>query len=140
METICIRVTQPRRVVLRARVEGFDLAVQCRLVPGENDVKLKLWNQVKDQEATQMFMEEGVLKEMGSRKAKPHPTTATASEKAAASGRRVDDLSGLEQDQSLALIAETEDRDILKGWRANTDDKALKKAIGKQLKAIKNAE
>ena len=126
METICIRNNRRSRVVLRARLKGHDLAVQCRLMPGENDVKLSLWDQVKDRDATVMFLEEDVIKEMGVRKAKPLPTTATAAEKMAASGRRVDDLTGLDDEKSLALIGECADKELLKQWRKNTDDKALR--------------
>ena len=140
METVCIRNNRPSRVVLRARVGNAAMATQCRLVPGEQDVNAELWALMEKQDQTQRFLEEGVLKEMGAKKAKPHPTDATAAELAKASGRRVDTLNNLSDDEALAVIGQTDDREMLKSWRANSENKKLKAAIGKQLKALKNAE
>lgn len=114
METVTVNVRNRRPSLIELpKTEGERRAT--RLMPGENDVPQRVWDEVKDHPAVKGLFSAKVL-ELGQGKANPLPTKATDEERAAATGRRAADLSEFDIDQVKAIVADTDDLALLGAW------------------------
>ena len=112
MDTVNIKNTRPSLVLL-PECEGNRRPT--RLMPGENDVPVNVWEHAQTIKAVQIWVEAGIL-EVGDGKARPHDTNASAEDRAGAGGRRSDDLSEFDLEQIETIVSDTDDLKLLGAW------------------------
>ena len=134
-----VNVKNNRNSLVVCSRKAPDRIVQVRLLPGDNDVDPEAWDFVKEHAGVKELLDPdtGCLEVKGG-KANPHPTKASAKDKAAAHGRRADELKDFDLKQIKGIVADTDDAALLEAW--NQDErKPVRELVRKRLRAVKKA-
>lgn len=117
-----------------------DMHNTLRLLPGDNDVDPAQLDFLRGHPGNEELFdsETGCLQVMDG-KAKPLPTRATPKERAAAAGRRADELSGIDPKQCKDIISATDDVPLLERWLED-DRKEVRGLVRKRIRELKKAD
>jgi hypothetical protein len=112
-KTLIINNTRPSQVELPGVVndEGVVQEEGLKLLPGENDVPVSVWDRVKEHKTIKMWMGCGILEEKGPGQAR----------------KLSDGLDALEKHEVILQIGKCESVQILKDWIEKTKDEGIRK-------------
>jgi hypothetical protein len=109
-------------VELPGKLNEHDLVVKkgLMLAPGENAVPEAEWKRVREHRTVKMYLNAGILKDLGQGEAKPLGIG----------------LDALTKPDAMRKIAGCNSVEILKKWHLDTNDRALKIACTKQINSL----
>jgi len=121
--------------VKNTRKSLIELPYGTRLLPGENPVAAKRWEQEKGNPNTERLLRAGTL-EVLDRPARPLQTEATEAERARAKTRGVTSLAEFDMEQVRTVVGDTDDLQLLEAWLED-DRGEVQKLVKARIRAVR---